>query len=172
MRPINRIIVHRSQLEYGNFDTMHRIHVIENYWSYVGYEELIYNGYPTWKSYVRHKPDVASDGLRVKGRPYEIGGAHTIDWSEDHKVITNYNHDSIGVCLMGMDSFTSAQLITLRTIVRELRAIHGNIPVYGHDELLTVNPENKVCPNIDMDHLREFLDAPNPETFIGPPAPE
>lgn len=168
MRKINKIVIHRTQSDYGNKDFIRRIHVDQNGWSDIGYHYLIYSPYPTWDSFEHHKPDFNSDGKVVACRPVAEAGAHTIDFDQDMRVITNHNADSIGIALVGMDHFTGKQLESLRTEVRRIRKQYGPIPVFGHDELLTVNPKGKVCPNIEMEHLRAFLNEPVRKPFIGP----
>jgi N-acetyl-anhydromuramyl-L-alanine amidase AmpD len=58
---------------------------------------------------------------------------------------------------VGKDTFTSAQLESLASLVKELQRAH-NIPttnVLGHCETASGKKEGKSCPNFDMKKFRE-----------------
>ena len=107
---LKNIFVHCSATPWGDvltFDEWHR----KRGWSGVGYHFVILNGHP--------HPNVDFwpflDGVIQPGRPldadpifenYEIG-AH----------VAGRNHDSIGICLVGKNVFTPAQLQSLKTLL-------------------------------------------------------
>lgn len=85
---------------------------------------------------------IKRDGALEHGRPEYWKGAHA------------KGHNScIGICLVGRNSFTDAQMKTLRMMVSNLALECGlsKEDVKGHCE---VDP-NKTCPNFDV---RKFVE--------------
>lgn len=74
-------------------------------------------------------------------------GAHTL----------GYNDHSIGVCLIGRESFTPRQLGSLICLLNELASVHhiDNKNIIGHYE--TDQAYGKTCPNIIMSNIRYML---------------
>ena len=143
MRTINKIIVHCSASEWGDLETIRGWHVTDNGWSDVGYHYVIENCYPTWYSYKHQKPAHLNDGALREGRPIERVGAHA----------KGENPDSIGICLVGNETFTGEQIRTLLDLFNGLLG-HYDLTtedIYGHREF-----SSKTCPNIDSDWLREM----------------
>lgn len=103
---------------------------------------------------------IEADGAVIATRDYASVGSHT----------PGYNHESIGVCLIGgcdhdgnpADTFTSAQRLALGGLTAELQETFGPLRLVGHSEL----PEyrrHKPCPALDMNALRtEIAPCPNP----------
>lgn len=130
MRPINRIIVHCSytppSMDIGA-DEIRTWHVRDNGWKDIGYHYVI-----------------RRDGSIEKGRPVSVAGAHA----------AGHNHDSIGVCLVGGkkeganqpdSNFTLKQWSELDFLLKAIRLVHGEIPVFGHRDF----DSGKTCPTFN-----------------------
>lgn len=111
-----------------------KVHVQENGWRFVGYHYMI-----------------TADGKIHRGRQDEVQGAHAY----------GYNHDSIGICLMGglkegtrepEDNFTVEQKRSLSGLLMHLQSKYGDqVEIVGHNDL----DRNKDCPCFD---LHSFLE--------------
>ena len=118
------IVIHCSDSPQGrgdNAETIDRWHK-ERGWSGIGYHFVI-----------------LEDGTVEAGRDIDKQGAHT-RW---------YNH-YIGICLIGIDSFTEKQFHSLEMLVTGLMNNY-NIPtdkVFGHYQL---DKRGKTCPNFNVD---------------------
>lgn len=88
------IIVHHSATDTGTVESIRRYHVEVNGWDDIGYHWLVYR-----------------DGSVHAGRPEQLQGAHA----------KGRNARSIGICLIGRDDFTAAQLAALTRLVSEIR---------------------------------------------------
>jgi N-acetylmuramoyl-L-alanine amidase len=126
-----RIIIHCSasdNIAHDNIETIDRWHR-ERGWSGVGYHFFI-----------------RSNGTIELGRPLWKVGAH----------VRGHNHDSIGICLSGIDDFSYQQLDSLEKLVKDLMyAFNISVNnVYGHYEL----DNKKSCPNMYMHGFREKID--------------
>lgn len=131
MRKINKIVVHCSDSPQGRGDTaatIHRWHKANN-WSGIGYHAVI-----------------LEDGTIEYGRPDYWRGAHA----------RGANKNSLGVCLIGRNSFTAKQMTALAKYVAEKRKKHSIKleNVIGHYE---VPKSGKTCPNFDMVDFRSTL---------------
>jgi len=143
------IIIHCSDSHYGNRQLIDEWHKQKG-WDMIGYHYVITNAYPTYKSFMDNTPSVVSDGMIVAGRPEKQDGAHAY----------GYNTKSIGVCLIGTDMFTGKQLISLRTLVKKLQYDYGDkLVVLGHYETKSGMKQEKTCPNINMNFLRDLLEG-------------
>lgn len=123
-REITKIVVHCSDSPRGRGDdaaTIHRWHR-ERKWSGVGYHWII-----------------GDDGKLEAGRPWYWQGSH----------VRGHNHDSIGICLIGVDEFSGEQIHTLRELVDVLRKQWPDANVLGHCDL----DPGKTCPNFDVREL-------------------
>ena len=140
MRPIKQIIIHCSDSDFGNANIIRKWH-IEKGWADIGYHYVICNGYAKKAS----DYDPKTDGKIETGRAIEHIGAHC----------QGANSDSIGVCLIGIDKFTSLQIESLLTIIERIRERFGKIYVYGHYEKPSAKKQGKTCPNFDMDKFRK-----------------
>lgn len=138
-RKINKIIIHCSDSEFGDAETIDIWHK-EKGWDGIGYHFVILNGQINPTIYMTEK-----DGEIEQGRDIEKIGAHC----------KGQNKDSIGICLIGRKTFTDLQIISLIDKVKELMKEYGleinNI--YGHYEF----DSRKTCPNFNMDNFRDKL---------------
>lgn len=121
MSNINYIVVHCSDSPQGRGDTAATIHKwhVERGWSGIGYHYV-----------------VLEDGTVERGRPHYWTGAH----------VKNHNSDSLGICLIGRDSFTEEQFLALRGLINLLKLSYPRAEVLGHRDL----DGNKSCPNFDV----------------------
>lgn len=154
---IKRLIVHCSDSPFGNVLLIDKWHK-ERGFRMIGYHYLILNGFPSHNQLKSKQRWNFLDGSVECGRnldadPYlekEEVGAHAY----------GFNQESVGICLIGKNGkFTPCQFYSLRVLLNELRH-RFNLPAMaavGHYEL---NP-NKTCPDINMDHLRQYLDDYN-----------
>lgn len=78
---------------------------------------------------------ILEDGKIQAGRPEYWQGAH----------VAGHNEDSIGICLMGDEEFTGAQLLALKDLYHDINQRYHGIEWYNHYELDT----SKTCPNFD-----------------------
>ena len=118
-----KAIIHCSDSPQGRGDnakTIHKWH-LANGWDGIGYHYVI-----------------LENGVIENGRPLYWQGAHCRGHNED-----------IGICLIGIDSFTEMQFKSLRMLLKSLDIED----VKGHYEL----DNKKTCPNIDMEWFRETL---------------
>lgn len=86
------------------------------------------------------------DGTKEIGRPVEIPGAHC----------EGENHDSLGVCLVGRNNFSIAQVVSFTELILDLLKTHmlHVSDVYTHDEF---DHHGKTCPNIPPNVMRFLL---------------
>ncbi len=144
MREIKKIILHCTDSKWGDvkaIDAWHR----QRGWDGIGYHYVILNTYPTYASIKEKEPVPENDGLIVEGRPLWKIGAHC----------RGHNYDSVGIALVGVDTFSKAQLYSAAKLVKLMMKQFGiGIDnVYGHYEFNSY----KSCPNINMDWFRSFL---------------
>jgi len=124
---IRHIVIHCSDSPHGRGDdaeTIHRWH-LERGWAGIGYHYVI-----------------CEDGELQYGRPEYWMGAH----------VSGHNEGSLGVCLIGVDSFTAQQFETLQDLVRELNSRYPDAVFVGHRDL----DPGRSCPNFD---IRDIVDA-------------
>lgn len=140
-REIKKIIVHCSASSWGDFKAVDSWHK-ERGWKGCGYHFLILNGLRILGT--KFESDV--DGLVESGRDVNIQGAHTF----------GENSDSIGICCIGNQHFTSKQLFSalprLLTSLCNTHKISTN-NIYGHNNFTS----GKTCPNIDIEVVREMV---------------
>jgi N-acetylmuramoyl-L-alanine amidase len=65
-------------------------------------------------------------------------------WIPSH--VYGFNHNSLGVCLVGKDRFTDAQYDSLRIWIGNKLGKYPQAKVVGHTDL---NPD-KTCPNFNV----------------------
>jgi N-acetylmuramoyl-L-alanine amidase len=128
-RTVSKIIVHcsASRAPLG-VEGIRKLHKSRG-WKDVGYHYVI-----------------SPNGDIEFGRPEEQIGAH----AEGH------NHDSIGVCLDGLDDFGETQIVALIRCVRSLMKKH-NLKVQAVFCHYEVDSKGKTCPNIPSDVLRMLV---------------
>jgi len=130
MRNITKLIIHCSATaptQFFNAADIRKWH-IDKGWSDIGYHRVI-----------------TRLGVAENGRPIEKDGAHA----------KGYNHDSIGVCLVGgvniknepEFNFTHSQMQTLKWVVDDYVEMFGPLIVMGHRDLPGVD---KACPSFDV----------------------
>lgn len=85
---------------------------------------------------------ICRDGTLEAGRPEYWIGAH----------VYGHNEESLGVCLIGCDSFTDAQFDTLSTLLKTWRLRYPAASIVGHCDFPTTE---KTCPNFDVNQWCE-----------------
>jgi len=85
---------------------------------------------------------ICVDGVVEVGRPEYWIGAHA----------RGHNTGSIGVCLIGTDSFSSKQWGALEALIQSLLFKYNDAKVIGHNEIST-----KTCPGFDVQDWLENL---------------
>ena len=121
MRDIDKLIVHCSATPNDcdvTVDEIREWHKARG-WSDIGYHYVIYRG-----------------GIIAAGRPVRKTGAHC----------RGHNGNSIGVCLIGDDSFTDEQFKALQNLYELLKNIYDGIEVFGHRDFT----DQKTCPNFEV----------------------
>ncbi len=130
MTEIKRVVIHCSDSPPGRGDnaaTIHRWHR-QNGWAGLGYHAVI-----------------LENGTIEQGRPEYWKGAH----------VGRFNAGSLGVCLIGVDSFTAAQYEALYEYLVDVTDRHPRAEVCGHRDL----DDKKHCPGFDV---AEWLDSREP----------
>ena len=124
MRKINKIILHCSDSEIGNAEIINAWHLERGFKS-IGYHFVI-----------------LKDGTIEKGRPVSEAGAHC----------KGHNFDSIGICLIGKNTFTHEAFESLACILVILLEKYrlGADDIYGHNFF----DEGKTCPNFQVEMVR------------------
>ena len=146
VRELDLIVVHCSDSPFGDAALIRRWHLARGF-SDIGYHFVILNGYPDDESHRLHRPKFWLDGAVETGRLVERMGAH----------VRRHNHNSVGVCLIGVDQFTQQQFGALVEIIRNLRWDHPGARIAGHYELLGAGDPPKSCPNLDMEWVRGLM---------------
>ena len=121
MPDIDHIVIHCSdspQNRGDNAETIHRWH-LERGWDGIGYHYVI-----------------TERGVVQNGRPHYWPGAH----------VKKHNRNSLGICLIGEDSFTRNQMLSLRDLIDRLMSMYPDAHVCGHRDL----DSGKTCPNFDV----------------------
>jgi len=144
MREIRKIIIHNTDSDFGDIETIDSWHK-QRGWRGIGYHFVIGNAYPKYSNLKNRIPVLEHDGVVLEGRDIEQIGAHT----------KGHNYDSIGIALVGTNTFSKAQIYSLIQLIK-LLLIQFNLSikdVYAHYEF---NPY-KSCPNINMDTFRNKI---------------
>ena len=118
---IRYLVVHCSNTpddEIWTAPDIHQMHLGFG-WDGVGYHRII-----------------TKDGKIERGRPDYWLGAHVYE----------HNHESLGVCLIGRDEFTSAQMESLKAVLQEWKKIYPQAEIRGHCDF---DNTEKTCPNFD-----------------------
>ncbi len=129
------IIIHCSDSKFGNAQTIEDWHKQRN-WSDIGYHFVILNGQIENNTYLDFM-----DGMIESGRDIDKNGAHARGYN-------NY----IGICLIGIDTFTDNQFRSLANMIKWLmRKFHFSLDeVMGHYDV-----SSKTCPNFDVTKFKE-----------------
>uniref|UniRef100_A0A1A9WVY5 Peptidoglycan recognition protein family domain-containing protein n=1 Tax=Glossina brevipalpis TaxID=37001 RepID=A0A1A9WVY5_9MUSC len=155
-RVIHRIIIHCAATPNGRVlgrDGENAAQVIDRWHRARGFHRdapANDNGLPS----IGYHGVIDADGQLLTGRGEEEVGAH----------VRGYNQDSLGLCLVGTDQFTSAQWAVLRTQILTLRVRWPEATLHGHNEF-----SSKLCPGFSVpawaaedfaplrDHLCELM---------------
>ena len=143
MRDIKEIIIHCSDSPFGDWSVIDSWHKARG-WDSCGYHFVILNGITKYAH--KYAPNV--DGYVENGRPIETVGAHCY----------GKNQTSIGICLIGRNHFTSAQLFEALPMLLEKLLKNHNLcvdDIYGHCEF----NEKKTCPNFNVKEYRKYIKA-------------
>lgn len=146
----SRITIHCSASE--NFKTwdvekIRRFHVDERGFSDIGYHFVI-----------------QPDGETQRGRALNAIGAHV---KGSNLIEGGIN---VGICLIGLDSFTKRQFVSLRSTIQFLLSSY-NLPehkIYCHYEYASAN--GKTCPNMRAAALMAWFVGHNDraiDSYIG-----
>ena len=139
VRKIEKIIIHCSDSKFGTPKVINAWHV-ERGFSEIGYHYVIGNGYMgNSKKYYEDY-----DGFIDDGRDVKKIGSHC----------KGQNSHSIGVCLIGKESFTEQQFRSLETLIYALMEEYnlGEDDVWAHYEF----DDSKTCPCFNV---REWLNS-------------
>jgi len=147
---LKNIFVHCSATGWGEVLEFDRWHRLQRGWKAIGYHYVILNGRPFRDvDYLEVLDGQIQPGRHLDDDPiYEDGevGAH----------VAGRNRDSIGICLVGRETFTEKQFLGLKYLLVDLlkRFSLKWDDVLGHYE----DPNTtKTCPNIPMSALRGYL---------------
>jgi N-acetyl-anhydromuramyl-L-alanine amidase AmpD len=126
-----RVIIHHTASADVPASTIHQWHLNQG-WSGIGYHFVI-----------------RANGVVERGRPEQTIGAHAGSAG---------NGDSIGIVLTGnfeIGAPSTAQMIALTELIKELRGRYGNLAVIGHKDVVAT-----ACPgkNFPWDELRKRLE--------------
>jgi N-acetylmuramoyl-L-alanine amidase len=88
---------------------------------------------------------IKTDGEIQAGRPENTHGAH----------VEGHNSKSLGICLIGgvdgnlipQNNFTKEQMLSLLTLLKDLRIRYPKAKIQGHRDFPKVN---KACPSFDV----------------------
>ena len=119
---IKLLVVHCSDTdnkEVVSASDIHKMHLGFG-WDGIGYHKIILRS-----------------GKIENGRPEYWLGAH----------VKGKNNISLGVCLIGKDTFTKKQLRSLEIVLKKWKIIYKKAIIIGHCD--TGNTE-KTCPNFDV----------------------
>lgn len=85
---------------------------------------------------------IQPDGQVDRGRSLNEKGAHCIE----------ANHDSVGICLVGLDKFTRRQFKALRYYIDSLMQTYPieKHAIYVHNQFQSARDQKKSCPNLPV----------------------
>lgn len=166
MAKLSNIIIHCSDSEFGSATEIRRWH-LANGWKDIGYHFVIMNGLSVPDAKYQKKLYLPSlDGSIEVGRRLDGDGMITDNEVGAHAL--GYNAKSIGICLIGVKTFTVKQYYSLAMLVFELQ-LKFNIPmenVLGHYQVCA----NKTCPNFDVNKfkldIKTIVDTPSANAYI------
>ncbi len=150
MKKITHVIIHCSDSKFGNAALINEWHIQRGF-AKIGYHYVILNGRNTSaRSYISLNDGVVEIGRHLDDDSYmqsEEIGAHAL----------GFNDCSVGICLIGVNMFSEFQLISLLSLIKEMRDKY-NIPIeniIGHYEIPQAN--GKTCPNFNLNKIRTIL---------------
>lgn len=148
MSEIKRIIIHCSESNWGNADIIRDWHVNGNGWRDIGYHYIILNG--NEESSNNYNEEL--DGLIQPGR--SLDNDTFMDNDEKGAHAAGLNSDSIGICLVGKETFTKEQIKSLILTCSFWKRLIPGIEINGHYEF----NDKKTCPNFKIEELQEIID--------------
>ena len=125
---IKYLVIHCADTPNEREVTAEEIHHwhLANGWDGIGYNAVI-----------------RRSGLVEMGRPNYWPGSH----------VRGHNSESLGVCLVGRDSFTDSQWDSLFELISDWKAKYPDAEIVGHCDL----DSRKTCPNFDVKKWAEAL---------------
>ncbi|MCH7549668.1 MAG: N-acetylmuramoyl-L-alanine amidase [Candidatus Krumholzibacteriota bacterium] len=158
MRP-DKIIVHCSDSAWGHALIINKWHTDPppqgRGWRAIGYHVVIQNGLPTADHVRKNETIRMLDGQVELGRPLDAD--EDLEAHEMGAHVYGFNRTTLAVCLIGTDTFTRNQIISLVKVVKwwqfQFRVKTKN--VLGHYEMPTAR--GKTCPNLDMEKIRSLI---------------
>lgn len=150
---VTHLILHCSDSEWGQDSDINEWHRQRGFdyagGTYIGYHFIILNGI---RRYVTLK-----DGHRVAEDDGTVQVARPACWWGCHAL--GYNDRSLGICLIGVRSFTPKQFDATKRLCLSLMEQYKILPerVLGHCETALSN--GKTCPNFDVTAFRRTLVA-------------
>jgi len=152
-----KIFIHCSASSWGSADVFREWHTAPKEsggrgWSDIGYHYVILNPFPNYKSKKENKPQ-HTDGIIENGRP--LDSDDVIEAHERGAHVKGFNTGTLGVCLVGNETFTVNQIeAAVKHVNRLLLRFGFNVAdVWGHYEA----DDKKTCPNLNMDVFRDIL---------------
>ncbi|WP_321312778.1 N-acetylmuramoyl-L-alanine amidase [Halarcobacter sp.] len=129
------VVVHCSDSSFGNAQLIESWHK-QRGWQTIGYHLVILNGQIENNTYLEFM-----DGQIEAGRDWDIAGAHAKGFN-----------DHLGICLIGVDSFTTNQFKMLTKVLKSLMEKYNwslkNI-------LFHYEVSSKTCPNFNKNWFFE-----------------
>ncbi|MAJ15066.1 MAG: N-acetylmuramoyl-L-alanine amidase [SAR116 cluster bacterium] len=117
---VKYIVIHCSDTnEDDTAIDIHQLHLSFG-WEGVGYHKII-----------------QKNGEIENGRPEFWTGAH----------VFGYNKESLGICLIGKDNFSTQQFNTLTNLIKEWKKKYPLAKICGHRDFKNTK---KTCPNFDV----------------------
>ena len=153
MRKTDTLVIHCTDSAWGEIEEVRRWHKLRGF-DDIGYHYLICSSFPFYKNLKDNRPDPLFDGKIQKGRREDVPGAHA----------AGYNSRSVGVGLVGISRFTSAQFESLKVLIGALMKKYrlSIDDIYGHYEL----DRSKTCPNFGMDGFRREMSEYDRKTVL------
>jgi len=125
----NKLVLHHAEASKCSVQDIHSWH-LNNGWSGIGYHYFI-----------------RKDGSIYKGRPDGAIGSHC----------QGSNTNTLGICFEGnymKETMPTAQYNVGIDLIKYLRCKYGNLPIYGHKELLATACPGDKFPLADFKELR------------------
>ena len=126
----NKLVLHHAEASKCTVQDIHSWH-LNNGWSGIGYHYFI-----------------RKDGSIYKGRPDGAIGAHC----------QGSNTNTLGICFEGnymKETMPTAQYNAGIDLIKYLIGKYGNLPIYGHKELLATECPGSNFPLADFKNLKE-----------------
>lgn len=148
---MTNVIIHCSDSGFGNAVLIDSWHAVRGFKTpagiHIGYHYVILNG-----QIGVYKHNSLFDGTIETGRPIDDDSDMELDETGAHAF--GYNN-AVGICLIGLSgNFSSAQIRSLRYLVRELRRQFKEIKVMQHSD---VDPKNKpLCAGLKPMLMKEL----------------